>query len=154
MRLSRCLQMLILLSGFSSLASAQSTGTISGRITDQGGAVLPGVTVTVTNTATGAVRTTVTNAEGLYSVPALSPGRYDVRTELAGFGSAAKTGVQLTAAATLTADFTLAVAQFSETLTVQGEAPLVEATQSAVSGSLRVAEVQNLPILNRHFTGL
>lgn len=56
------------------LAFAQATSTINGRVVDQGGAVLPGVTVTVTNTATGAARDTVTNGEGLYNVPALLPG--------------------------------------------------------------------------------
>ena len=63
---------------------AQATATISGRVVDDGGAVLPAVSVTVTNTATGAVRDTVSNEEGLYSVPALLPGIYSVRAELAG----------------------------------------------------------------------
>src|SRR5687768_11507632 len=69
----------------SSALFAQATATISGRAVDEAAAVLPGVTITVTNTATGAVRTTVTNEEGLYSVPALIPGIYNVRAELAGF---------------------------------------------------------------------
>ncbi len=55
-------------------ASAQATSTINGRITDQAGAVLPGTTVTVTNVATGAPRETVSNAEGLYTVPPLNAG--------------------------------------------------------------------------------
>jgi len=63
---------------------AQSTATINGRVTDQAGGVMPGVTVTVTNTGTGIPRTTVTNEQGLYSVPQLAPGRYNVRAELQG----------------------------------------------------------------------
>ena len=68
--------------------SAQSTlGTIEGRITDETGAVLPGVTVTVTSVQTGAVVTHVTNAQGIYRAPNLNPSEYTVRVDLAGFGS-------------------------------------------------------------------
>lgn len=65
----------VLAAWFANLAFAQSTGAISGRIVDQGGAVLPGVSVTVTHVSTGVKRSTVTNAEGLFGVPALAPGR-------------------------------------------------------------------------------
>jgi hypothetical protein len=72
------------LSVFLSLAAsgwlfAQATAAISGRVVDQDGAMLPGVTVTVTNTATGATRDTMTNGEGLYTVPAL-PGCTESRS--------------------------------------------------------------------------
>jgi len=68
-----------------SVAAAQSTlGTIEGRITDDTGAVLPGVTVTVTSVQTGAVATHVTNALGLYRAPNLNPSEYTVRVDLAG----------------------------------------------------------------------
>ena len=63
----------------SGLASAQATSTFNGRVLDQGNAVLPGVTVTATNTSTGVVRTTVTNGEGVYGMPGLEPGTYDVK---------------------------------------------------------------------------
>lgn len=77
-----------------------------------------------------------------------------MRADLSGFAPVERKDIELTAGATLTADFTVGLAQLTESLTVQGQAPLVETTQSAVSGSLRVAEVQNLPILNRNFTGM
>ena len=67
---------------------AQATSQITGRVVDQDGAVLPGVNVTVTNMGTGVARDTVTNNEGLYSVPALNPGNYSVRAELAGLRAA------------------------------------------------------------------
>lgn len=63
-----------LLFAASGVLFAQATGTINGRIVDQAGAVIPGANVTVTSTSTGVVRDTVTNGEGLYAVPALSPG--------------------------------------------------------------------------------
>ena len=62
-----------------SLAYAQATSTFNGRVLDQGDAVLPGVTITATNNATGVVRTTVTNADGSYYLPGLEPGVYEVR---------------------------------------------------------------------------
>src|SRR5438067_1658940 len=74
---------------------AQATANISGRVVDQAGAVLPGVTVTVTNTATGAVRESITNEEGLYSVPALNPGTYNVRAELTGFAPQTREQVEV-----------------------------------------------------------
>ena len=70
-----CVMLLIAPSAF-----AQSTSTFNGRVLDQGDAVLPGVTVSATNTNTGVVRTTVTNGEGIYSLPGLDPGTYDVKT--------------------------------------------------------------------------
>ena len=69
-------------------AAAQLTrGGISGIVRDQQGAVVPGATVTVKNLSTGAVRSAVTDLNGLYRVPALEPGLYMVRTELAGFST-------------------------------------------------------------------
>src|SRR5207247_3822426 len=69
-------------------AAAQLTrGGISGIVRDQQGAVVPGATVTVKNLATGAVRSAVTDVNGLYRVPALDAGIYLVRTELAGFST-------------------------------------------------------------------
>jgi hypothetical protein len=64
----------------SGLVLAQTTSTFNGRVLDQGDAVLPGVTITATNTNTGVVRTTVTNAEGGYLMPGLEPGTYSVKT--------------------------------------------------------------------------
>ena len=69
-------------------ASAQSTSTFNGRVL--GDAVLPGVSVAATNTSTGVVRTTVTNGEGVYSMPGLEPGVYDVQTDLSGFAPATR----------------------------------------------------------------
>src|SRR5258708_3720062 len=66
----------------SSALFAQATSTINGRAVDQAGAVLPGATVTAANTGTGVARNTVTNAEGLYSIPALDRGNYDLSVEL------------------------------------------------------------------------
>jgi hypothetical protein len=135
-------------------AAAQSTSTFNGRVLDQGGAVLPGVTVTVTNVSTGVIRTTVTNAEGQYSVPGLEPGTYEIRTELSGFAPTARTDARLTVNATITVDFELRLAGLQETLTVTGEAPLIETTQSKVANTIETTELQNLPMVTRNVSGM
>ena len=138
----------------SGLASAQATSTFNGRVLDQGDAVLPGVTVTATNTSTGVVRTTVTNGEGQYSMPGLEPGVYDVKTELTGFAPATRERVTLVLNATITLDFKLALAGVEETLTVTGQAPLIEATQSTFASTIETTELQNLPMITRSINGM
>jgi hypothetical protein len=128
---------------------AQATATINGRVVDQGGAVLPGATIAVTNVATGAPRDTVTNSEGLYSVPALNPGNYDVKVVLAGFATAERKNIELITGSTLTVDLQMSVASIEESVTVSGQSPLVEATQATLSSSIRQSEVVTLPMLNR-----
>src|SRR5262249_15178461 len=77
------------------LPAQQQLGAIQGTVTDQTHAVLPGVTVTVTNLETGITRTSVTNETGVYRVPSLDPGRYKVQAELQGFGTARQTDLTL-----------------------------------------------------------
>src|SRR6185369_11947148 len=137
-----------------SVAYAQATSTFNGRVLDQGDAVLPGVTVTATNNATGVARSTVTNAEGSYYMPGLEPGVYEVKTELAGFSPSARQNVNLAINATLTIDFKLALAGLNETLTVTGEAPMIEVTQSKVANTIQTTELQNLPMLTRTISGM
>ena len=133
---------------------AQSTSTFNGRVFDQADAVLPGVSVTVTNQATGVVRTTVTNAEGLYYLPGLDPGAYSVSTELPGFAASGRQGVTLGVNATITLDFRMSLAGVSEVVTVTGAAPLIEVTQSKVASSIEATEIQNLPMITRTVSGM
>jgi hypothetical protein len=137
-----------------SISYAQATSTFNGRVLDQGDAVLPGVTITATNNATGVVRTTVTNADGSYYLPGLDPGVYEVKTELVGFAPAARQNVNLAINATLTIDFKLTVAGLNETLTVTGESPMIEVTQSKVANTIQTTELQNLPMLTRTISGM
>ena len=135
-------------------AFAQATATFNGRITDETGAVLPGVTVNATHVATGRVRTTVTNADGLYTLPGLDSGGYELQTELTGFGRAIAKDVTLTVGATLTMDFTLKPAAVEESVTVSSTASVIQATKSEVQSTLRTQELQELPMVNRNFAGL
>src|SRR5262249_33367967 len=138
----------------SNITFAQSTGTINGRVSDASGAVIPGATVTVTNTQTGVVRTSITNEGGSYSFPALQPGIYDINVELAGFAPTTRRGVTVITDTALTIDLELSVAGTNEIVSVETGAQQVETTQSVVSGGVQVTEVQNLPMINRNFTGL
>ena len=74
---------------------AQATGAITGLITDQSGAVMPGVTVEATNTATGQVRNGVTGSDGFYTLPLLQPGRYNVKATLTGFKPVVREAAQV-----------------------------------------------------------
>ena len=85
---ARLLTVVILLASWVVTGRAQTQGGITGTVTDSSGAAIPGATVTVTNTATSGTRNTTTNAEGLYTFPALPPGTYELKVELQGFKTA------------------------------------------------------------------
>lgn len=143
----------MLLVASSGLLFAQSAGTINGRVTDPAGAVVPGVSVAVTNTDTGVVRNTVTTAEGLHSMPGLEPGSYQVKVEKSGFAPSTKS-TTVFVGSTSTVNVALEVAGTAEKVEVTSEAPLIELTQSDVAGTVATTEVKELPMLNRNFTGL
>jgi hypothetical protein len=135
-------------------AFAQGTGTFNGRVMDQAGAVVAGASVSVTNKATGVARSTVTNSDGLYSVPSLSAGAYDLKAENTGFSPSIKSGVTLVTDTTLTVDFTLGVAGTAQSIEVTEAAQLVETTASHFGTNLQHQEVQELPMLNRTVSAL
>src|SRR5438067_12877107 len=101
-------------------ADAQrSTGGIRGTVRDATQSVLPGATVTVSNEDTGLSRTVVTNSAGVYSVPDLPVGRYQVAAELQGFKAGSRTGVVLRVADDLGIDCELGTGQLSEVVNVE-----------------------------------
>lgn len=138
----------------STLPVFAQTATISGRVIDQGDAVLPGVNVTVKNLATGITREGVTNGEGIYAVPALTPGRYSVAAALTGFAPMERTNIELLTGANLAVELKMRLASVQESVTVTAQSPLVETTQSVLSNSVRQAEVEQLPMLNRSIAAI
>ncbi|HJR59656.1 MAG TPA: TonB-dependent receptor [Vicinamibacterales bacterium] len=132
-------------------AAQQTTGNISGRIVDAQGSAVPGVTVTGRNTQTGFVRTDVSDAEGLYRLTALPIGTYDVTAELQGFSRFESKGLVLNVGQTMAVDISLTVASVSETVTVTGETPLIETSNSSVGGVVDMARMENLPLNGRQF---
>src|SRR4026209_2525464 len=136
-------------------AAAQTTnGVISGIVSDAQGGVLPGVTVTGRNIETGITRTVVTESDGRYRLAALPPGRYEVRAELQGFGSANVPEMTLLTGTELTRNITMQVQGLNESVTVTGEVPIVEVTKTEVSGVITQDQMQNLPLATRHPLGL
>ena len=110
-------------------AWAQGSGAvIIGTIVDAQGGVLPGVSLTLRNIETGTTRTAVSEGDGKYRVAALPPGRYDLTAELAGFSKAEVKNVTLTIGLELRRDLTMSLQGVQESLTVTGEAPVVETT--------------------------
>lgn len=136
---------LVLLSPGSASAQA-TTGTIQGQIKDQQEAVLPGVVLTVINTETAAVFSTVTNASGFYRVTYLPLGRYDVRASLAGFKTEIRQGLVVSLNAQVVVNFTMQIADVAETITVAGLTPVVQATKSEVTSTYNEKALLDRPL--------
>ncbi len=135
-------------------ALAQATGQINGIVTDTSGGVLPGVSIEVTHVATGAVRTAVTGADGLYTIPLLQPGDYNVRASLSGFRSALREAVRVTVTETARVAFALDVGQVTETITVVADQTLVETTNATRGIVIDEKQIVDLPLNGRNFTQL
>ena len=118
---------------------AAVTGSVSGTVRDQTGAVIPGAMLTATNTAQGIQTKTGTDVKGFYSFPSLAVGRYDLQIEAAGFQPLRRTGLVIDADAALTVDVVLEVAQKVEAVTVESEVPLVETASTQMGEVIKVA---------------
>ena len=143
-----------LLVAFAAAAGAQSTtGRLRGSATDAAGAAMPGVTITVTGAALpGAGQVAVTGDTGAYRFAALPPGVYGVEATMDGFQAQRFAAVRVTVGGTATADFVLRGA-FSEVVTVQGEAPLVDLASSSSAATFTAEFIEDLPT-NRNFYDL
>lgn len=129
-------------------ASAQQLGGISGEVTDNTGGVLPGVTVEVNSTALGAPQVAFTDGAGLYSVVQLPLGTYTVTFTLPGFSTVVRDGITIGAGFTATIDARLAVGSVEETITVTGEAPVVDVQTVRQQAVLDTEELEVLPVGN------
>ena len=138
-----------------SVAWAQlSTAQLSGRITDESGATLPGVTVTVTQTDTGLVRSVVTNETGAYVLPNLPTGPYRLEAALQGFRTYAQTGIVLQVAATPTINVVMAIGNLQETVSVEAAAPIVDVQSAGISDVVDNEKIVELPLQGRQVTDL
>jgi len=139
--------MVLFVSAFAARAFSQSlqVGTIEGKVTDQSGAIVPGVTVTLTSPVLLTPRTAVTDSVGTYAFRSLPLGDYQAAFELSGFRKVLREDLVVTAARTLTIDVTLQTGTVSETLTVVGEAPTVDVTNTNVATSIDSKALQTIP---------
>jgi len=125
------------------------TAQVSGVIKDSTGAVLPGVQITATQTATGAKRSTVSNETGNYLLPSLPTGPYMLQAELPGFKSHIQTGIVLQVDERTDINIALQVGQVSEEVEVQADAALVESRTSAIGHVVTNQEVAEMPLNGR-----
>ncbi|MBI2834426.1 MAG: carboxypeptidase regulatory-like domain-containing protein, partial [Acidobacteria bacterium] len=148
----------MLLAGFvmtgTQLAAQVITAEIGGSVVDESGAVLPGATVTARNTETGLERSAVSDERGRYTLLALPPGAYAIRAELPGFATQAREGLTLSINQSLVLNFSLKVASVAETVTVTGEAPLVQTTRAELGRTIDTKAIDSLPLNGRDFAQL
>ena len=130
---------------------AQVSAVLSGRVTDQTGAVVSGATVTATSQETGIARTATTNQAGTYELLALPIGRYQLTATKAGFAEDVRTGVLLVVGEDATANFSVKVGQVTEQVKVEGGVELVNATSQDISGLIGEEEVKELPLNGRSY---
>ena len=138
----------------STLHAQNSQGTVLGHVTDPTGAVVPGASVKLTNTATGIVKTLKTSAVGDFIFVNVIPGNYDVVVEMEGFKKAQAVGVRVEVEATVREDFALQTGGFSESVTVTSDTQMVQ-TDNVTSGEVIPDKlIDALPISGRDFTNL
>lgn len=133
-------------------AFAQGGGTaasLSGRVADSSGAVIPGADVTAKNNATGASYTAVTGTDGAFTIPAIPPGKYTVTVALMGFKTAQLPDVELVTATPASVRVTLEVGQLEETVVVTGATEIVQTQSASVQTTIQVKQIESLPVITR-----
>ena len=151
---TRLAPVLALVAALAAPAGAQQTESrIVGKVTDQSGAALPGVTVNVTGKATGSQRSTVTEGEGDYAVTNLAPGAYTVQVELSGFQTRTQ-DVVLGVGQVETMNVSLGVGGVQETVNVTASAPVLDVSSARLGVNVSPEEVENLPVNGRNFANL
>ena len=130
------------------------TAEISGTAQDPSGAVLAGVVVTVTNPATNTQRTSTTNAAGTYSLPALPPGVYNMKAELAGFSAQTRNGIELQVGQVARIDISLQVGNVTESVNVTGGAPVLDTETTSVGTVIENRRIVELPLNGRNYLQL
>ncbi len=142
------------MTGFAAIARAQeTTGTIVGTVTDESGAVLPGVTVVATHVPTGRTFQFVSSSTGAYTATLLPSGAYAVTFTLSGFQPLTMTGIVLSVNDRIEVGAKLKLGTLSETVQVTAERTMVQAT-AAVQNTVNSRQVQELPLNNRNFVQL
>jgi Carboxypeptidase regulatory-like domain/TonB-dependent Receptor Plug Domain len=135
-------------------AQQSASSGIVGQVTDAQQAVIPGATVTVTNTGTGAQRTTTTDAEGRFSVPNLPPANYSIRVELQGFQAAEVKDLVLRVGETVRPTISLTVGGVDETIQVEAADTLLQTSSASVGQVIGERQIENLPLNGRNVLSL
>jgi Carboxypeptidase regulatory-like domain len=135
------------------LYAQQGTTELRGRVLDAQGGILPGVTVTVRNQATGMFRETVSSPDGSYIASGLTPGTYEIVAELQGFKKFNRKDIILEVGKTATVDVKMEVGGIEQTVTVTADSPLVDVTSKEIGGNITSETLVQLPSVNGNFIG-
>jgi hypothetical protein len=135
-------------------ASAQSTATLQGTVTDPAGATVPNAKVVAANQATGVRSDTVSDTAGAYLFPSLSIGLYKLEISAPGFQTTVLTGLKLDVATTVTKNISLSLGNTSQIVEVVATAPLVDVSTNEIGQVINDKTVQQIPLNGRHFTDL
>jgi hypothetical protein len=127
-------------------AAQRTTGQIIGKVADESGSVLPGVTVTLRGAAVAGAPTVVTSDTGVYRFPVLPPGTYSVEYAIAGFSTIKREGIPVEVGSVVELDISMKVGSLEESVTVSGASPVVDLASSEVSTSYNREWVQNAPV--------
>ncbi len=128
--------------------------TVTGRVADESGAVVPGAKVTITNVGTNEARATQTDSTGDYVVPQLLPGEYTIAVELTGFKKEVRRGIVLETGHQARIDITLKVGNVAETVDVTSEAPLIQSENMALGNVVDMKKISQLPLNGRSYLTL
>lgn len=131
------------------LHAQEFRATISGTVTDSTGAVVPGAAIVVTETSTGAISKTTSDAAGQYVVPFLLPGSYAITVKANGFQTLTRTGITLQAQEHPIIDLALKVGAASQSVTITAEAPLLSQSSATISDVISASSVADLPLNGR-----
>lgn len=143
---------LILTPAFAQTSSG--TGTVSGQVTDQTGAVVPGATVTLTDTSTHSSRTTTANEVGRYVFVSVAPGLYDLAVNAKGFAQTKIAAQKVDVGQVANANFALRVGAATETVEVQATGAQLQTMNATIGSSMSFDLAQTLPALSRDISAL
>ena len=136
------------------LAQSAGTGALTGRVTDATGAVVPGVTVTLTSTDTNQTRSTTTDENGSYRFSLLPPGTYGARFAIPGFKTSEVSLVTVRVTETVALDRALEVGAQTEAVTVETQTEVLQTTTSTLGGTVGATTVNQLPLSTRNYTAI
>jgi hypothetical protein len=147
-------QKLLALSSILALSVFGQTSSLTGTVTDTSGAVVPNATITLSNVRTNEAFTGLSGSSGIYSIPLLKPGSYELRVEQTGFKQFKQTGIVIETGVPARADIRLEIGGVTESITVEAEAPLLKSESSSVGNVVRRETIANMPLVGRRAASL
>src|SRR5579883_1213336 len=139
---------------FASLGMAQTTASITGRVTDVSGALVPNAAIKITNVDKEVAHDVSSNDQGYYTVANLDPGNYEIAIQVTGFKPVTRKGIRLDVNQSVRLDFALEVGGVSERVEVVGSAPLLESNTAQLGTLMSEEKIADLPLNARNFTQL